>query len=176
MTETVDRSRSTTAADLMTTSVATARADWTLADLERAFVERKVSGFPVVEDDRLLGVVSRSDVIRRVAVERSRAESVSAYYREYDAWDDPHPVTERLAEEQAIAERMIDVRVGDLMSKPALALEADTPIDKAAHFLLEHRIHRVPVVRHDRLVGLLSSSDLLRLVAEGGVSNAGRDE
>ena len=66
------------ARDLMSGPPRTVRPDTSLADLERALLDAGVGGFPVVEDGRLVGVVSRSDVVRQLSVEQSLAELLAA--------------------------------------------------------------------------------------------------
>jgi len=70
-----------TADKLMQTKVRTVAEGTSLPDLERAFLDEGVTGFPVVEAGRLVGVVSRSDVVRKLATEQSYAEYISGYHR-----------------------------------------------------------------------------------------------
>lgn len=53
------------------------------------------------------------------------------------------------------------------MSAPLVTVTEDTPVNEAARLLAIHRIKRVPVVRDERLVGIVSRADLLRVVAAG---------
>lgn len=54
------------ATELMRRDVQTASASMSLPELERAFVESGVSGFPVVDGEQVVGVVSRSDIVVRL--------------------------------------------------------------------------------------------------------------
>lgn len=57
--------------------------------------------------------------------------------------------------------------VGDIMTDRPLTVSPDDPVSHAADLMLEHRVHRVYVVRDGNLVGVLSTNDLLRVVAAG---------
>lgn len=155
-----------TAADIMRSDVAVAAPTWSIAELERQLCSTKVSGFPVVERGRLIGVVSRSDVIRQLAVEHSRAGEISDYFRR----DDAHPSEmERsiLDEERFVGARLARLHVSDVMSPATFIATPEMKVPELARLLIEHRIHRVPVTEGDHLVGIVSSLDLVRLIAEG---------
>ena len=51
---------------------------------------------------------------------------------------------------------------GEAMSSPAITIEPDAPVARAARLMLEYMINRVPVVSDGRLVGILARSDLVR--------------
>ena len=70
-----------TARDLMQSPVRTVRPEMSLADLERTFLEAGYSGFPVVDGGKLVGVVTRSDVVRRLSVEQNVGEMISDRHR-----------------------------------------------------------------------------------------------
>ena len=70
-----------TAVEVMHRSVQTVSPALTLAELERALVERRVSGFPVVDDDdQVVGVVTRADIVRKLHLEHEAAERISDYH------------------------------------------------------------------------------------------------
>jgi CBS domain-containing protein len=57
------------------------------------------------------------------------------------------------------------LRVQDAMSSPVLTIGPDESIQDAAATLLEHRVGSLPVIEEGRLVGIVTTSDLLRAVA-----------
>ena len=154
-----------TAADVMRKDPVTASPAWSLAELERELCANRFSGFPVVEGGRLVGVVSRSDVVRQLALERSRAGAFSDYFRRDDA-DAAADEAELLEEERFVASRAAKLRVADVMSPPTFMVSPDTTVPEVAQLLVSKRIHRVPVADDDRLVGIISSLDLVALLAK----------
>lgn len=157
---------SRTAADLMHRDPSVASPSWTAAELERAFFSEQCSGFPVVRKGELVGVVSRSDVLRRMAADRSREGELSDFFREYVG---PQLVDEaeiQREETHALAEHLAGCTVADLMSPPTYVVDATTPIEEVARLLVQHHIHRVPVVSNGSLVGIISSLDLVAVLAE----------
>lgn len=154
------------ARDAMQTKVRIVHPDTSLRDLEDAFFQARVSGFPVVEDGRLVGVVSRSDVVRRLDVEQSVAETLSDYYRDAGAMEErPIPSLEEIG--TGFGARLERLRVKDVMARTPISVSPETLLAELARTLVEHRIHRVPVVDGGRLAGIVSTLDLVRLVADG---------
>lgn len=137
-----------------------------IADVEGAFLAERVSGFPVVEGNRLVGIVSRSDVVRALCVERAEAEQLSDFYTDLSGFAPPEKNSfARIAEQLGV--RLEEMRVSDAMSRHLVCVDADESLDEVARILVERRIHRVPVTSGRRLVGILTSLDFARLVAEG---------
>jgi CBS domain-containing protein len=155
-----------TARDVMRAEVRTVAPDMALSDLERRFLEEHVSGFPVVEGGRLVGVVSRSDVVRQLSVERSVAESLSDYYRDVGAFDEDADESVASIGRQ-VGARIEGMRVADVMVHAAITGSPEEAVSDIARRLLERHIHRIPIVEAGRLVGIVTSLDLVRLFADG---------
>jgi CBS domain-containing protein len=153
--------------DWMRRDVHTVQEDLSLADLDRRLLDDRVTGFPVVDrDGRLIGVVSRSDVVRQLSVERTWAETLSDYYTDWSGFD---PSTPSLAEIGERTGRRLEERtVADVMAREPVTVAPDDDLASAAATLVEKHFHRVPVVDGGRLVGILSSLDVARYVAKSG--------
>ncbi len=104
----------------------------------------RIRHLPVVDDEgeELVGIVSQRDLFRSAL---ARALGYG----------------ER-AQDRVIA--MLVVK--DVMTNDPVHVSPETPIPEAARILLEKRVGCLPVVQGGRLVGILSETDLLRLVAE----------
>ncbi len=55
--------------------------------------------------------------------------------------------------------------VADLMTHRVVSVTEDTPVDRIAQILTSNRFKRVPVVRGERLVGIVSRADIVRMIA-----------
>jgi len=154
-----------TARDVMRTEVHTVSPAMSLVELERAFTRHKVTGFPVVREGRLVGMVSRTDVVRQLTVEQSVAEEISAFYRGGVFEQDLDPSLAQVA--TWVGRRLEDMSVADAMVHEVIAVPPEEPVDAVARVLVERRIHRVPVVEQGVLRGIVSSLDLVALLAEG---------
>jgi CBS domain-containing protein len=148
--------------EIMTAPVITVLASASLADLLDVLKGRGVSGVPVVDaDDRLVGIVSRQDII----LEELRTIKGA-----------PSPQTSL---EQILNGGFVTVNAEGLQShsKPVHAImtpvekvltcRKDTPLTEACALMADNRIHRLPVLNGRRLVGILTTTDVVRAVARG---------
>jgi CBS domain-containing protein len=181
----------TTLADIMSPDPITLDADESLRNAVDLLGGRGISGAPVTSRGRVVGVVSMSDILAfqasmpgvpteqpehadwgewEDAVEWVEGEEPPpAYFMEY--WDDAGaPVDARLGETSGPEwDALTEHTVSEVMTRTILALPPDISIRTAAGFMAKHGIHRVLVMEGERLVGIVSSMDILRAVGEGAV-------
>ena len=136
--------------DIMTSVPITADAAMSVDEAARLMLERGVTGLPVTQDGAVVGVITQADLVVRL-VPRSRV-----------SWWTVFIDHERLARE---CQQARGATVGEVMSRPAVVVAADDPLEMAARLLEEYRIGRLPVLDHGRLVGIVTPSDLLRALA-----------
>jgi CBS domain-containing membrane protein len=130
--------------DLMTSLVFAVQPDDTVARLVDLMHEHQVRHVPVVDEDGdLIGLVSHRDLLRNALIEQTDEIQV-----------DNEELLERL-------------QVRDLMLAEVEQVTPETDIREAAQIMLENKYGCLPVVEGDRLVGILTESDFVRLMAEG---------
>lgn len=153
------------AKDVMTSEVVSVRPETHVAEIARLLTQKKISGVPVLDGKQgLVGMVTETDLT-------SRPECETEYLR--------HSWLGRLliSPEQSAAEytKTHGLHAAEVMTSPAIAVAADTPLDQIAKLLDEHHIRRVPVVRDGKVVGIVSRADLLDelAVSYGGNNSPG---
>lgn len=123
--------------DLMTSPAVTVGPDTTVKAAAQLLAEHDVSALPVVDGaGRLLGIVSEVDLL---------------------------PLETR--PDPAAAQRPIPSRVQDLMTSDVCAVEAEAGVALVAQLMLQMVVKRMPVLRDDRVVGVVSRRDLVALLA-----------
>lgn len=152
-----------TVGEVMTPAVHTVPPTMTLAELDRAFLEKKIGGFPVCDGGKLVGLVTRSDVVRQLSVERSMAEMISSAGSPELQPDEAGRSAAEIAER--VGKRLADWRVKDLMIRDVVTFAPGQPVRDVARAFVARRIHRAPVVEGDKLVGIVTSLDLVKLLA-----------
>lgn len=86
------------------------------------------------------------------------------------AADPPGILTDRDLRQRVLAAgRLPDTPVREVMSRPLVTLDSDTPVHGAMMRMLEQRIHHLALTEEDSIVGLLSSTDLLRFQSQDPV-------
>jgi CBS domain-containing protein len=112
-----------------------------LPQARRQMQEQRIRRLPVVDTDgRLIGIVTEGDINR---VSDSPATDV----RDYNLYH-----------------RVGDLPIGDIMTRAVVTVAPDASILKVAQLLLEHRIGGVPVVEDGQVIGVITESDLFRLI------------
>ena len=140
--------------DVMTPEPVCANAGSSLRDVARLLDEYEISGLPVIDDqDRLIGVISRTDLLRRLL------EGPPSARRDED-WLD------LLTADSATSVDVDVARLGtvdDLMSIDPIVARREEKLSKVARRLADERVHRVIIVDEDRHpIGILTTLDLLK--------------
>lgn len=153
----------TTAADLMTLSPVSLRADATVREAVSLLVDKGFSAAPVIDEaGRPVGVLSRSDVVVHDRETVRYAHPVSAYY---EATDLRAPSGENLGAGFQV-EEVDPTLVRDIMTPVVFSVAPDTPARTVVSEMLALKVHRLFVIDHEGvLVGLISALDLLRHLA-----------
>ncbi|MBQ0983484.1 CBS domain-containing protein [Streptomyces sp. F63] len=120
-------------------------------DVAALLAEHRISGVPVVDDDeKVLGVISETDLMAR------QAEKTDSGERRHRFRLTPS------AHRTAVKARALTA--GELMSSPAVTVRAESSIAEAARTLAKFRVERLPVIdEEDRLVGIVTRRDLLQV-------------
>ena len=153
-----------TARDLMSREVAAVDPAMSLTELATFLEDHGISGALVREQDgRPVGVVSVSDISSAEALGGGRTPDTAAsragfYARSWEAeFDDADLEPIRIEESE--------LTVGDVMTPEVVSVPADAPVSEIANAMLEQHIHRVFVREGEAIVGLVSTTDLLGLLA-----------
>jgi CBS domain-containing protein len=154
--------------DGMTAEVVTVGPDLSLAEFERLLSERRVSGAPVVDDGKLLGVISRTDVVRLLGQQEGVAEMTVSFYQ--TPWDEDVSAVELMERvSDAFGERLRHLRVRDAMSGHVIFTSRDAPLEEAARIMTEYGVHRLLVWEDGEVCGIVTSLDVVGAVAERGL-------
>jgi CBS domain-containing protein len=148
----------------MTPDVVTVADDMSTHEAARFFIEHEISGAPVVDDQgRLVGVVSLTDIVRSVTEEDDEGDRPgrSAFYRGDVGDITLEDLGQRFVEQQARSVR-------DVMTPTIHAVKDSDPVAVVAKAMLDQHIHRLIVMRGADVVGIISSLDLLKVLAGRG--------
>ncbi|HJP87224.1 MAG TPA: CBS domain-containing protein [Gemmatimonadaceae bacterium] len=139
--------------DVMTRNVLTATPDMPLTDALALLTENHVSGAPVVDGGKVAGVFSATDLLAFFA----------------DLQSPPRGLAFR--DRRARAAPLEDVTVADVMTRQVESLPPDCSVEEAALLMGRKQIHRVMVMMGDVLLGIVSTADVAKAVAEQRIRN-----
>lgn len=152
---------------IMTTEVVVVAPETGVGEVAALMIQHDISGIPVVDDGILVGLVTEVDVVsREIDVDPpAYGTFLDAVFR--FPWD-------RSDEE---LRRVLASTAGELMTRDVKTISPDAPIRDAANMMFKQELNPLPVVDdHHRLVGIVSRSDIVRLVAEASAMADGGAE
>src|SRR5690606_38414448 len=118
---------------------------------------------------QLVGVVSHTDVLKRMMVEQSVGEIVTDFYSDFSWPDEKHSTAtpDRIEEIGGfVGERYETLTVRDVMNPKIVSVQTDTPLAEVASTMLKKQLHRMLVTRDGAVVGIVTTTDFLRAIAE----------
>ena len=150
------------AMDIMTTDVITVGPDTSVPELASLLAERGISGVPVVDQGRVIGIVSEGDLLHRAETGTERR-----HQRRRFRWFDPRP-----QEEARDYIKSHGRTVKDIMTSDVISVSESADLAEVAELMETRRIKRVPVLREGKLVGIISRANLVRALASMGTQPA----
>ena len=136
--------------DIMSTDLITVQEDSTIRDLIKTFADKDILGVPVLDKDGyVVGVVSSVDILKN--------ESSHTFY--YD------PLMTNFEMSLYEDAKFFDQPVSAIMTHDVYSIGANETIAAMARIMYNKRIHRLLVTEYNKLVGLVTIFDLLKLLA-----------
>jgi len=133
--------------------------------------KHRIGGLPVMDGEKLVGMITESDILRLLKTPGisedlwlpSPLEIIEVPIREAINW----------AHTQKALSHIGDQPVRKVMSSPAITVGEDDDMDAAAALMVGRRIGRLPVVKGQRLVGIVARADIVRGLGEAYASGEG---
>jgi len=123
---------------IMTKNVITINIDDDLSDACRLFLRNKIRHLPVLKGNRMVGILSYNDVLRISFGE---------------VYDDKSFIDETIY-------KMLTIE--QIMTKDPIKIKPDFSVHRAAKILMKNKFHALPVTQNHHLMGMVSTTDLLR--------------
>ncbi len=146
-----------TAKDIMTSEVITVKPDLSVEKLAEILWENKISGVPVLDDnDTLVAVVTENDLIdqtKKIHIPSVITLLDSVFFLESGG----------KMEKQI--KKITGSTVGDIGTEKLISVTEETPLNEIATIMAEKRVHTLPVLSGEKLVGVVGKSDIIRTVA-----------
>lgn len=144
--------------EVMSTPPISVSPDTDVRTIARLLVKNDVDGVPVVDAaGRVLGMVTESDLIVRNA---------NLHFPRFLQIMDARIFLENPRHFEEETRKMLATTASDLMTAPPVVVSAGDEMETAATIMVEKHHHALPVVEAGKLVGVISRSDLVKLMAE----------
>ncbi len=141
------------ARDIMSTKVITVSPDTTVDELGRLFIEKGISGVPVLDaKQNLFGVVTENDLIKQ-----NGRFHIPTIVRLFDAFI---PLGASSMEKEI--QRMSASKVSEICTREVITVGPETTLQEIATVMSEKMVHLLPVVSEGRLVGIIGKMDVIK--------------
>lgn len=155
--------------DYMSTNLICCSPDESIFDAARKMADYDISGLPVIEGDKVVGIISITDIVKYITSELNKTildkldklniNNTTAFL-----------IVKLIEKEIRFVKEMRKIsksKVKDVMTKKVVTISPDAPILEAAHLMEKKDISRLPVVdKNGKLVGIITKVDLLRALLE----------
>jgi CBS domain-containing protein len=142
------------ASDIMTSPVITVGPEAPVGKIATVLLARQISALPVLEGGRLIGMVSEADLVHRHEIGTDRVAPGPWWLRLFQADRSPAQYVKSHAG-----------KARDIMTRDVISVDEDAPLAQIAALLDRYGIKRVPVMRGERLVGIVSRANLVQALA-----------
>ncbi|TDA65850.1 MAG: CBS domain-containing protein [Clostridia bacterium] len=145
------------AKDIMVREVIKVGEDATVGEVIHLLAENKIGGLPVVNDrNEVLGIITDGDLMKHIRTHRPMVVDVLT-----DIF-----VFADMTQLEDKARELIDVPVRNIMTRRVATAGEDTELGMVAALMSDRKIKKVPVVRDNVLVGLISRGDIVRALSQ----------
>jgi nucleotide-binding universal stress UspA family protein len=142
--------------DVMTKDVIAVRADTPLQEIARLLKEHRIGGAPVIDSKgEVIGIVSDCDLFLKQKRVRRLGIHAPAIF---DQFIEPENIVE-------IYEKARRLTAADVMTKAVATVDPQDEVGQAAETMMRDGLRRVPVTHDGKLVGIISRSDVIHLLA-----------
>ena len=141
------------AKDIMTKDVITVKPEATVENLARLLMEHKISGVPVVDDEKkIVGIVTENDLIRK-----NKRFHIPTIIRLFDAY-----ILLGSGKADAEIKKMAASTVGEICTEKVVSIQEDTSLEDIATIMAEQHIHLLPVLSDNTVIGIVGKADVVR--------------
>lgn len=146
------------AKDIMTRDLLTVTPKTNIRDIAQLLIDHKISGLPVVDEKgKVLGMVSEGDLMRKeIAPKLPDVLSVLGAIIYYNG----------MKEYKEAFRKMAATTAEEIMTDEVISVQIDDDVSKVGQIMLDHGIKRVPVLLGDKLVGIVSRADIVKMLLQ----------
>lgn len=136
-------------------------------EVARVFGKSNISGAPVVIKNRVVGVISISDIVKFMSLRMSTSDIIA---------HDPQSISLMLINLVKMGKDYIDFKkdldriskteIEHMMSKNVIGIDPDENLFEAATLMEKYDINRLPVIKNKKLVGIIARKDLVEALID----------
>ena len=148
--------------EVMTKNVFVVSPDDTVGEAVKKLAENGISGSPVLDDGKLVGIITEADILNALKVKYKRLQMVYPSLSLVSV-----AFIEKFDDKEAV-EAFRDIsesKVSELMTKDVVTIESGSELGKVVQLMMEKGVNRVPVMDGEDIVGIISRADVIKGLA-----------
>jgi CBS domain-containing protein len=149
--------------DVMNPNVVFCKPDDTVREAAKVLKVNNISGAPVLEGRKLVGIISEVDLLKLLVIPEkgnlwlpSPFEVIEVPIRELLSWED----TKKMLSDVG------STKVEELMTKEVHTISSEASVEEASELMVRHRINRLPVMENSHVVGIVTRGDIIEGLAK----------
>ncbi len=141
----------------METNIITVMPDTKIEELAKLLIDNQISGVPVVDaNTKLIGIVTEGDLLHKQTTPKTPTMNSFlgglAYTKEFEQYNSD-------------LKKLSACTASEIMTETLALVNEDTTVKEISTIMVDKKINRVPVVRDDKLVGIVTRADVLKTLA-----------
>jgi len=143
--------------EIMKTKVITINKNATIKECGDLLEKYNINGAVVVNNEnQVVGIITRTDIFKAILPRFPEIFEGESYLTDFEA------IEERV-------HKINKLKIEELMTTPIIAVNPETPLIKAGSIMILRRIKQMPVIKDDRLLGIITLTDICKyLIAKAG--------
>ncbi len=141
------------AKDIMTSNPITVTPDMEIVNAAKTLLENKINGVPVIEKGKLVGILCQSDLISQQ--KKFPMPSIFTFLDGFISLQSNKDL-------EKTVKKIAATVVRDAMTPDPVSVSPDTDIEEIAGLMIDKSFHTLPVVKADKLVGIIGKEDILK--------------
>lgn len=139
--------------DIMSTNVITISKDAQIDEIAKLLIEKNIGGAPVVEDGKVIGIITKNDLIYKDIEVKfpSYVEILGGIF-----------YVESIKHYEEKLKKYLANKAEDIMSSNVITISEDVDIKEVAEIMVEQKVTRLPVIKDDKLVGIITRGDIVK--------------
>ncbi len=149
--------------DVMNPDVVFCKPENTVREAAKILKENNISGAPVLEDGKLVGIVSEADLLELLVIPEkgnlwlpSPFEIIEVPIRELLSWEE----TKKMLSDVG------STKLEEMMTKSVHTISSEASVEEASELMVRHRINRLPVIENGYVVGIVTRRDIIEGLAK----------
>lgn len=149
--------------EIMTKDLITITPDANIPEIVKKMSKNEISGLPVVEGNKIVGMVTESDIMELLEFHDFGNYMLPIPFDVIEAIMEMRSEIDEIKQD---FDNLKSAKAKDVMTKKLITTNPEDHVTKVSQDMMENNINRIPVIENDKLVGIVARSDVLKALSK----------